>query len=232
VIKLGAIQAVVTDIEGTTSSLEFVTERLFPYARRHLPDYVRTHAAELGDIAEQIGAATGRRDLDSQALIEILLQWMDEDRKIAPLKSLQGMIWRAGYQHGELRGHVYADAVHALRRWQASGIRVCIYSSGSVEAQKLLFSHSEYGDLTPLISLYFDTTTGSKLEVRSYERIGAALALPAHSIVFLSDHPGETQAAAAAGMNHILVTRTESSASGEPGVRSFDEIWLSRESVR
>jgi enolase-phosphatase E1 len=227
VIEIRNVHAVVADIEGTTSSLAFVKEVLFPYARRSLPAYVRDHLSKLAAIAAQIETQCGQSPLSGQELTEILLQWMEEDRKVTPLKALQGMIWRAGYECGELEGHVYEDAVRALRKWRASGLEIHIYSSGSVEAQKLLFAHTAYGDLTPLLSGYFDTTTGSKLESRAYERIASSLGLPASTIVFLSDHSGEICAAAAAGLQTVLLARAD--ARDAPNIaRSFDEIVLYR----
>jgi enolase-phosphatase E1 len=228
VIEIGGIRAVVTDIEGTTSSLAFVKDVLFPYARRALPAYVRDHEAELGGIKGEIEAVVGKANLGSSDMVRILLQWMDEDRKITPLKSLQGMLWKTGYESGELQSHVYEDAVRGLRRWHASGLRLYVYSSGSVPAQKLLFAHTAYGDLLPLFTGYFDTTTGPKLESASYASIAAALHLPAQSIVFLSDHIGETRAAAAAGMQAIVLARAgdEANTTEFPTVRSFDEIIL------
>jgi len=219
------IQAVVTDIEGTTSSLAFVKETLFPYARLHLADYVRTHALELGDIPAQIRAEVGRECLTMDEMIVVLSRWMDEDRKITPLKTLQGLIWRSGYERGELLGHVYEDAARALRAWYADGIRVYIYSSGSIDAQKLLFEHSSMGDMTPLIAGYFDTTTGPKSEPRSYEKISRAIGLPPHSILFLSDHPAETAAALAAGFRTIRVDREQhADAPVAAAATTFDDI--------
>jgi enolase-phosphatase E1 len=228
VIEVRNVRAVLTDIEGTTTSLAFVKEELFPYARRHLPEYVRTHAAEIADIAAEINAAAGANGLSTAETIDILLRWMDEDRKLTPLKRLQGMIWRSGYESGRLRGHVYQDAVQALRKWDAGGMKLYVYSSGSVEAQRLLFSHTSHGDLTPLFSGYFDTTIGSKLETRSYQDIAHSLSLAAREFVFLSDHPGETQAAAAAGMRTVLMAREQGSGSAGLTARSFDDIDLQK----
>jgi enolase-phosphatase E1 len=132
---------------------------------------------------------------------------MDEDRKATPLKTLQGWIWRDGYVTGELRGHVYDDAVAALRAWHARGIALFVYSSGSVAAQRLLFGHTPFGDLTPLFSGYFDTTVGGKLEPRSYEAIARAIELSPRDILFLSDHKGELDAARAAGLATLWVDR-------------------------
>jgi enolase-phosphatase E1 len=225
VIRLRAVRAVLTDIEGTTTELEFVQQQLFPYARRELAAYVRAHESELGDILAATRSLAGPAALSTEQLIELLLRWIDEDRKVTPLKSLQGRIWRSGYESGQLRGHVYEDAVRKLRSWHAAGIRIYIYSSGSVEAQQLLFSHSTAGDLTPLISGYFDTTTGPKLESRSYQSIADSVALPSGAIVFLSDHPGETAAAAQAGMPTVLLVRGQPpAATTESSARRFDEI--------
>jgi enolase-phosphatase E1 len=228
VIKVGGIRAVVTDIEGTTSSLAFVKDVLFPYARRSIPDFVRDHEAELGGIQSEIETIVGQQHLSSSEMVGILLQWMDEDRKITPLKTLQGMVWKTGYESGELQSHVYEDAVRGLRRWHASGLRLYVYSSGSVSAQQLLFAHTAYGNLLPLFDGYFDTTTGPKLESASYVRIAGALGLAAPSIVFLSDHTGETRAAAEAGLQTIVLAREgiEADTTGFSTARSFDEIAL------
>jgi enolase-phosphatase E1 len=183
VIASGNICAVVLDIEGTISSIEFVKHHLFPYARRHISQYVREHESALSGILDQVRSTEGNADLDTGQLIEVLLRWMDEDRKLAPLKTLQGMIWQQGFDSGELRAHFYDDAVRAMREWHQRGVPIYIYSSGSIAAQKLLFSHTSYGDLSTLLSGYFDTTTGSKLETRSYQAIAARIGHPAAAIV-------------------------------------------------
>ena len=229
-IEVRGVRAVLTDIEGTTTSLAFVKDVLFPYARDALPGFVRAHELELKALSNDIAATVGKTNLTTQETIDTLLQWMDEDRKVTPLKTLQGRVWKRGYESGALRSHVYEDAVRALRQWHAQGLQISVYSSGSIAAQKLLFSHTPYGDLTPLFSGYFDTTTGPKLESRSYEKIAESLRIAAKSIVFLSDHAGETQAAAAAGMQTVLVAREETASSSESPhsalARSFDEIAL------
>lgn len=225
-IEVRNVSAVLTDIEGTTTSLAFVKEVLFPYARRHLPEYVRSHAAEIADIVVEVSAAAGANGLSTPETIDVLLQWMDEDRKLTPLKRLQGMIWRSGYESGRLRAHVYQDAVQALRKWDAGGMKLYVYSSGSVQAQRLLFSHTSDGDLTPLFSGYFDTTIGSKLEARSYQDIARSLLLAAGEVVFISDHPGETKAATAAGMHTVLMAREQGGDTAALTARSFDDIVL------
>ena len=222
-------QAIVTDIEGTTSSLSFVKDVLFPYAREHLPDFVRSHAdnVQVRELLNQVSAAAGE-DLDDDQAIAQLCQWIDEDRKVTPLKALQGLIWETGYREGDFTGHVYADAAEYLRRWHEQGLRLYVYSSGSVYAQKLLFGHSDAGDLTPLFSGYFDTQVGAKQEVDSYRQITAALNLPANEILFLSDIEAELDAARAAGMATTWLVREGAldAQATHHQVRNFEQIEL------
>lgn len=223
------IQAIVTDIEGTTSSLSFVKDELFPYARCKLAEFVRARRGdpEMKRILEETAHQAGK-ELDEESAIALLLQWIDEDRKYTPLKALQGLIWEAGYQAGALRGHIYEDAARRLRGWHAAGLRLYVYSSGSVHAQKLLFGHTDHGDLTPLFSGYFDTRTGAKQETESYHRIAAEIDLPPENILFLSDILGELDAARAAGLQTRWLTRDGEPAlqTGHPTVLSFDDITL------
>jgi enolase-phosphatase E1 len=221
------IAAIVTDIEGTTSSIDFVHQELFPYARRELAGFVKQHATDDAVRKElaNVDALAGRAlSLDEQ--IALLLQWIDEDRKATPLKSLQGMIWEVGYASGELRGHVYADVPPALRRWHARGLRLAVYSSGSEQAQRLIFGHSTAGDLTPLFERYFDTRIGAKGDAASYERIAEQLALPASQILFLSDVAAELDAARAGGLETCQLVRNErcALAPGHAQARDFDEV--------
>lgn len=228
------IKAIVTDIEGTTSSLSFVKDVLFPYARAHLAGFVRGHAdeAEVKALLDDVRAEAGA-DLDTGQVIEQLIRWIDEDKKITPLKSLQGLIWEAGYRQGDFTGHVYRDAVEHLKQWHADGIALYVYSSGSVYAQKLLFGHSDFGDLTPLFSGYFDTHIGGKRERAAYEKIAGQLGLPAASILFLSDIKEELDAARAAGFNTIWLTRDSTPDAGAEHrqVGSFDQIDFNQSTV-
>jgi enolase-phosphatase E1 len=203
-------QAIVTDIEGTTSSISFVKDVLFPYARRALPAFIREHGGEL-EVRHWLDvAATDAGGLcQDEMLAEVLQGWIDEDRKHPALKALQGMIWQAGYASGEYRAHVYQDAVDGLRRWQAAGHPLYVYSSGSVPAQKLLFGHSTAGDLSTLFSGWFDTAIGGKREVSSYRKLVAELRRPASEVVFLSDVVEELDAAREAGLNTVLLDRRE-----------------------
>ena len=224
------IRAIVTDIEGTTSSLSFVKDVLFPYAREHMAAFVNAHAGEpaVRMQLDAVRAATGE-PLNDAAVIAQLLCWIDEDRKITPLKALQGMIWEAGYRHGDFLGHVYADAVRQLHAWKDRGIALYVFSSGSVQAQKLLFAHTAYGDLTTLFAGYFDTNIGGKREAESYRRITGEIGLPCSDILFLSDIREELDAAQAAGMHTGWLMRDGAlpATATHPVARDFNAITLS-----
>lgn len=221
------IKAIVTDIEGTTSSISFVHEVLFPYARARIADFVRANEASLQDIFAEVRREAGYDGLDLEGIIEMLIGWIDADQKITPLKTLQGRIWKAGYEEGALKGHIYDDAALGLKRWKAAGFDLYVYSSGSIAAQKLLFAHTQEGDLTPLFSGYFDTTTGPKIESVSYSKIAGQIGLPLGQILFLSDSIAELDSASAAGMNVFLLDRDgKAGACDYPRVASFDEIIL------
>jgi enolase-phosphatase E1 len=203
-------QAIVTDIEGTTSSISFVKDVLFPYARRALPAFVRERGGELEVRHWLDAAATDAGGLcQDEMLVEVLQGWIDEDRKHPALKALQGMIWAEGYAEGSYRAHVYGDAVEGLKRWHAEGHPLYVYSSGSVAAQKLLFGHSIEGNLAPLFSGWFDTAIGGKRETTSYRNLVEALQRPPREIVFLSDVVEELDAARDAGIETVLLDRRE-----------------------
>lgn len=220
--------AVVMDIEGTTSAARHVYDVLFPYARDHMAEWIEQHADEpatahaLAEVAGQIGTD------DQTAVLAQLLAWIDEDVKAAPLKTLQGFIWEQGYARGELTSHMFADVEPALRVWNKAGIRLVIYSSGSVAAQRALFANAPDGDMTPLLESYFDiTTAGPKREADSYRAIATALDLPPESILFLSDIQAEIDAARAAGWQTIGVLRdgeAQATAADELLIASFTEL--------
>jgi enolase-phosphatase E1 len=191
-------------------------------------------AAQRGQpaVAEAFEAAralAGGAGLGDDEVVAALLAWIDQDRKAAPLKTLQGLIWADGYDAGTLKAPVYPDAARALRRWHDAGIRLYVYSSGSVPAQKLLFGHSDQGDLTPMFSGWFDLSTGPKLEAESYRKIAGAVGRAPRDMLFLSDHPGELDAARTAGFATIRLDRGDPPPA-PPGdhrcVRSFAEIDL------
>lgn len=220
------IKAILTDIEGTTSAVSFVFDVLFPYAARHLPDFVREHAGRV-DVAAQLDAVrrdSNEPDADVERVVEILLGWIAEDRKATPLKALQGMVWEQGYLAGQLKGHVYPDAVEALKRWHQDGFQLFVYSSGSIQAQRLIFGCSEAGDLTPLFNGYFDTTSGPKREAQSYANITQAIEVEATQILFLSDIVEELDAARAAGMATCGLAREGGELAGHVTVDSFARI--------
>jgi enolase-phosphatase E1 len=224
------IRAILTDIEGTTSSLSFVKDVLFPYARAYLPDFVRAHAhePEVRASLDESRALMGELHAGDERVIAQLLQWIDEDRKITPLKALQGSVWKRGYAAGDFKGHIYEDATAALKAWHARGIALYVYSSGSVPAQKLLFAHTPAGDLTPLFSGYYDTRIGAKVEADSYRRIAADIGFRPDEVLFLSDIQRELDAAREAGMQTWqLVREGEFDANVEHRqARSFVEITL------
>lgn len=220
------IKAIVTDIEGTTSAVSFVFEVLFPYAAKHLPGFIREHA-QTPEVALQLEAVrrdSGEPHADVERVIEILQQWLAEDRKATPLKALQGMIWKQGYGAGELKGHVYPDAVQALTRWHQQGYALYVYSSGSIQAQQLIFGCSDAGDLRPLFSGYFDTTSGPKREAQSYRNIVQAIGFPAATLLFLSDIVEELDAAQEAGMQTCGLAREGGELQGHKTVSSFAAI--------
>jgi enolase-phosphatase E1 len=204
------IKAIVTDIEGTTSSISFVKDVLFPYARSHLPDFIRKHQTE-AEVAGLLDAA--RRivggEADIEALISHFIHWLDTDQKITPLKSLQGIIWHHGYLQGDFHGHIYEDAARQLKAFKEQGYSLYVYSSGSVFAQKLLFGNSDYGDLTGLFSGYFDTHIGGKKEAASYRHIAEQIQLQPDEILFLSDIKEELDAARDAGFATYWLVREQ-----------------------
>jgi 2,3-diketo-5-methylthio-1-phosphopentane phosphatase len=237
------------DIEGTVAPISFVTETLFPYARAQFSEFLRHDFAEpdvradLALLAEENSAetdpgapriATGcRRGADGNpgfvaGSIAYLFWLMDRDRKSTALKSLQGNIWKAGYERGDLKSVLFEDVPEAVARWSKEA-RIALYSSGSAEAQKLFFRHSNFGDLTPMISGYFDTRTGPKQASDSYAAIAAAMKVPQQQVLFFSDVVRELDAARKAGCGTRLVMREGNppvlDAFGHAIVRSFREEW-------
>lgn len=227
------VRAILTDIEGTTSSISFVKDVLFPYARRALPGFVREHGDEpevrrwLDVVATEQGGICG-----DGTIVEVLQGWIDEDRKHTALKALQGMIWDAGYRSADFTAHLYPDAAAALREWHDAGFPLYVYSSGSVPAQRLFFGHSDAGDLTSLFSGWFDTEIGGKREAASYARIADAIGTAPADVLFLSDVVEELDAAREAGMQTVLLDRrqdypeprTGDRTHGHTRVESFGDI--------
>jgi enolase-phosphatase E1 len=201
--------AIVTDIEGTTGSIAFVRDVLFPYAQDHIADFVARHRDDPAVVRALHDSAldAGEPQAEEARIVEILRQWMRDDRKVTPLKALQGLIWADGYAAGELHGHVYPDAAAGLRRWHDAGINLYVYSSGSIAAQKLLFGNSTAGNLLDLFHGFFDTTIGAKTDSTSYHRIAAELGMLPDDILFLSDREAELHAAHEADFEVACIAR-------------------------
>lgn len=208
-------KAILLDIEGTTTSIDFVHETLFPFARARVGDYVAANFDQIDEEIEQLRVEHAKEEQyekdfnpDSpQSLSEYLRFLIDADRKSTPLKSIQGKIWQQGYESGELKSVVFDDVPLAFERWNNARCTVAIYSSGSVLAQQLLFSYTNHGDLTPFISHYFDTKTGEKKSDESYSKIAEKLGLKEQEILFISDVLAELDAARAAGLQTALSIR-------------------------
>lgn len=241
-----SIRAILLDIEGTTTPIHFVFETLFPYARQRVKQFLLEHRDE-PSIREDIAALRAQHHLDAEVRVgppewadsspglelesatAYALWLMDRDSKCSALKSLQGKIWQEGYRKGELRGEVYPDVAPAFARWSRQGKIICIFSSGSVLAQKLLFGSTAAGDLTGFLRAYFDTTVGPKNVSGSYSQIAKALALEAASILFISDTAKELDAAREAGLQTTLCVRanyTEGAVPAHRVIHSFDEVFF------
>ncbi len=207
------ISAIITDIEGTTTPIAFVHRVLFPYARERMAQFAASGHAALAGVPEP--------------KLETLLGWMERDEKITALKTIQGILWENGYRSGALKAEIYEDIAPALRRWARAGLRLYVYSSGSVPAQKLLFGHTPAGDLTPLFQSYFDTGAGPKRERSSYEAIAKGIGLPGAEILFLSDMEVELDAAKAAGLQTCQLIRAQDGtkpSTRHPTAASFSEV--------
>jgi enolase-phosphatase E1 len=202
---------ILTDIEGTTTSISFVADILFPYFLEHI-DEVRNAInepfvkAQL-QVAKKTVLEEEGKEISDEETIAYLEHWCRSDRKHPALKTLQGMVWESGYKNASLKGHVYPEVPAVLENWKNQGFKIGIYSSGSVPAQKLLFGYSEAGNLNPMFSDYFDTVVGHKRELQSYKNITLALGIPANEILFLSDIEEELDAAREAGMQTIKLLR-------------------------
>lgn len=230
------MKAILLDIEGTTTPIDFVHKKLFPYAKEKIAEYVRENFPDIQAEIAGLKLEHARDDayeshLDEtspESVANYLSFLIDVDRKSTPLKSLQGKIWQKGYENNELKGEVFADVPGALQRWQAEGKKIAVYSSGSVLAQKLIFENSTAGDLAKFISEYFDTTTGPKRDAESYEKIAEALELPPAEILFISDITAELDAARAAGFATAISLREGNEPLAEEPthrvIQTFDEI--------
>jgi enolase-phosphatase E1 len=235
---------ILLDVEGTTTSISFVYDVLFPYARRHVEEFLQQHSASAA-VQEVLSTLRAQRDSDEEqglmpphatdavpgkawGLELSYVGWlMDRDSKATPLKTLQGMIWEEGYSSGRLKSHVFPDVPEVLKRWKKQGRTIAIFSSGSVLAQKQLFAHTVAGDLSSYIDRYFDTTSGAKRNSASYRVIAGELGRASSEILFISDVTEELDAAAAGGMNVLMCMRPGNRPQAErryTSVRSLEEI--------
>jgi enolase-phosphatase E1 len=233
------VKAILLDIEGTTTPIDFVLKTLFPFSKAKMDEFVREHFEEIGAEIAQLkteyrkdftGQLYGRdfREDAPESVSTYLKFLIDVNRKSTPLKSLQGQIWRAGYESGALQSEMFADVPRAFERWKKHSKIIAIFSSGSRLAQKLIFQYSNFGDLTPFISDYFDTTTGGKKEPESYRRIAEKLGFEPDDVLFVSDILAELDAARESGMQTVLSIRSGNGQITEDfthrSVNSFDEI--------
>jgi len=228
--RFEAVTAILTDIEGTTTSISFVHDVLFPYAKENVGPFLVAHQNEpqVAQIIADVKTAAETPDADLEQVIATLVTWMNQDKKITSLKALQGLMWEDGYEQEAFQGHVYDDAFEQMIRWNEQGFPLYIYSSGSIHAQKLLFAHTSFGDMTALFAGHFDTTTGMKKDPMSYVLIAQKIGLPPHEVLFLSDSVDELNAAQAAGMQTLLLARegVPCPCVGHPFVTTFEQITI------
>lgn len=231
---LDNVRGILLDIEGTTTPIAFVHDVLFSYARDHVREFLLANGdkeevrADIALLSEE-HADDVNEDRNPPPLVADYVEWLIAvDRKSTGLKSLQGKIWRQGYEDGTLQSQVFADVAPAFERWRRRGLSINIFSSGSVLAQKLLFAHTEAGDLTRFIDDYFDTSVGKKGDAESYRRIAEKMKLPAGEILFVSDVIDELDAAHEAGMKTLLSLREgnapQDNVKKYPEILSFDQI--------
>jgi enolase-phosphatase E1 len=244
VLDESGIRVILLDIEGTTTPADFVYKTLFPYASRKLESFLREYARD-PEVESIVRDLHRQQENDERAGFQpppwrepsdeerasssiAYAQWlMARDSKCTPLKTLQGKIWEFGYANGELKGEVYPDVPAAFERWRRKKKKICIYSSGSVLAQQLLFRNTSSGDLTTYISVFFDTRVGAKSEIESYKKIALSFFYSSSEFLFISDVEKEIEAARSAGMQALLCMRNpeSSSAGADHSIRSFDEIF-------
>lgn len=226
------VKYILTDIEGTTTSISFVFEVLFPYFRENIQqleafkdtEAVKEAFEQAKDLVEQEG-----KEIETfQDFISVLQEWSREDKKVTPLKTVQGLIWKTAYEKGEVKGHIYADVLPCFEAWKNEGLDIGVFSSGSVEAQILLFKYSTSGDLTKYLSDYFDTKTGMKREPETYGLIAEKLKVNPSEILFLSDIKEELEAADASGYQTCQLVRENGKASWKCAVKDFKELEINQ----
>lgn len=223
--SLDGVRAILLDIEGTTTPIAFVHDVLFSYAREHVREFLFANDDDSDiELLRTEHADDFREGRNPPPLVAEYVEWLIAiDRKSTGLKSLQGKIWRQGYEEGSLKSQVFADVAPAFERWRARGLSINIFSSGSVLAQKLLFAHTEAGDLTEFIDKYFDTNVGKKGEAESYRRIAEEMDVSPEQILFISDVIEELDAASEAGMKTLLSVRPGNAP--QNNVKRYSEVF-------
>ncbi|XP_037817326.1 enolase-phosphatase E1 [Lucilia sericata] len=216
-----SVKIILTDIEGTTTSISFVKDTLFPYAKEHTEKYLQDtcETLETKNIIKDLKnlpqyevflketSTTPEKEVDINVISQFVNYLIDKDLKLGPLKTLQGYVWAEGYKSGNIKGHVYPDVPAAFKLWHEAGVSVAIYSSGSIKAQQLLFGQTELGNLLPYITAHFDTTSGHKQEKQSYINIAQSLNIDPQDILFLTDIVKEAEAARLAGYQTAVLSR-------------------------
>ncbi|WP_298440866.1 acireductone synthase [uncultured Ferrimonas sp.] len=223
------IQAIIVDTAGTTTDFAFIKEVLFQYSAKALPTFLQEHENDfsVATLLQDVRRLSGRNDADLAELTSLLLEWIEQDNKATPLKTLQGLIWQQGYLQGDFKGHVFADAATALQQWQGEGKRLYSYSSSSADAQELLFRYSDQGDLSNLFYGHFDTNLGQKKTVQAYKNILNTVSLWPRQVLYVSDDLEELNAAAEAGLQTMQIVRTDNLFTGKHSVHSdFSSIKL------
>ncbi len=224
------IKSILTDIEGTTSSLAFIRDELAPYSYLHLRRFWEQHREdpEIKRLLADIRAYAGR-ELADEALLTRMLAWIEADQRITPLKALEALIWEEGYRCGDLQGHIYADAARNLQAWHRQGVALYVFSSGSVHGQGLLFRHTPFGDLRRLFREHFDTRIGGKKDVGAYKSILMHTAANPEEMLFISAGCKELDAAASTGMQTVAIARDPQAGpfGSHRVIQSFDELDLS-----
>jgi len=220
------VRAVLMELDGAAVPLAFTTETLAPLARAKLGAFIREHASdpEVEDALEETGRLLGGFDLKLDEAEALLLRWMKQDRKATPLKTIQGLIWQEGYEAGSITGELYPDVAASLKSWASAGLRLFVYSSNSRLAQQLLLRHSSAGDLSQLFEEFFDTCVGQKIEPTSYREICDRLALPAGSVLLLSDNEEELDAAQSVGLATTRILRDGAADSRHPVSPDFASL--------
>lgn len=221
------IKAILTDIEGTTSSISFITDVLHPYTRERVKTYIQEHGEEpavaklLDDVRRNLG-----QELSNAEMAEQVPMWIEEGRKVTALKALQGLVWENGYRNDRFKGHIFEDALRNLRNWKERGLGIYGFSAGAAYAQKLLFGFSEYGDVSGIFDDFFDTNVGSKEDPTAYQSIATSIGLNPAEVLYIADSREELDAARQVGMYTVWVVR-EGALDPEAThrqVNSFDEI--------